>query len=126
MVINGASLPESLLEALGMPSGGGFQIKLVRSGGPSPVVQPGQAGLQPGPSCLEPSASARLRPSCGLAAGPGARGISIDDIEEGEGEDSDRSGATIVSRWLARRAPTARPPGRACLQLRLILASAAR
>lgn len=32
MVINGASLPESLLEALGMPSGGGFQIKLVRSG----------------------------------------------------------------------------------------------
>ncbi|KAL4433781.1 hypothetical protein ABPG75_000222 [Micractinium tetrahymenae] len=57
MVINGASLPESLLEALGMPSGGGFQIKLVRSG-------------------------------------PGARGIAIDDIEEGEGED--RSGATIV------------------------------
>ena len=34
MVINGASLPESLLEALGMPSGGGagFQIRLVRSG----------------------------------------------------------------------------------------------
>ncbi|KAI3434571.1 hypothetical protein D9Q98_002643 [Chlorella vulgaris] len=33
MVINGASLPDSLLEALGMPSGGnGFQIKLVRSG----------------------------------------------------------------------------------------------
>ncbi|EFN51823.1 hypothetical protein CHLNCDRAFT_59087, partial [Chlorella variabilis] len=32
MVINGASLPESLLEALGMPSGAGFQIKLVRSG----------------------------------------------------------------------------------------------
>jgi hypothetical protein len=33
MVINGSSLPESLLEALGMPAGGGgFQIKLVRSG----------------------------------------------------------------------------------------------
>ncbi|KAL4450727.1 hypothetical protein ABPG77_001083 [Micractinium sp. CCAP 211/92] len=57
MVINGASLPESLLEALGMPSGGGYQIKLVRSG-------------------------------------PGGRRINIDDIEEGE--DSDRSGATIV------------------------------
>lgn len=62
MVINGASLPDSILEALGMPSGAGagFQIKLVRSG-------------------------------------PGARGISIDDIEEGEGgEESGRSGATIV------------------------------
>jgi hypothetical protein len=35
MVINGASLPESLLEALGMPSGAGFQIKLVRSGAAS-------------------------------------------------------------------------------------------
>jgi hypothetical protein len=33
MVINGASLPESLLEALGMPSGAGFQIKVTRSGG---------------------------------------------------------------------------------------------
>ena len=32
MVINGAQLPDSLLEALGMPSGGGFQIRLVRSG----------------------------------------------------------------------------------------------
>ena len=33
MVINGASLPESLLEALGLQnSGSGFQIKLVRSG----------------------------------------------------------------------------------------------
>lgn len=34
MVINGASLPDSLLEALGLQAGagGGFQIKLVRSG----------------------------------------------------------------------------------------------
>lgn len=31
-------------------------------------------------------------------AGPGSRGISIDDIEEeGEGEDSERSGTTFVS-----------------------------
>ena len=34
MVINGSHLPEGLLEALGMPKGGGkgFQIKLIRSG----------------------------------------------------------------------------------------------
>ena len=41
MVINGASLPESLLEALGMPPGGGagFQIKLVRTGAPDRTAQ---------------------------------------------------------------------------------------
>ena len=38
MVINGNSLPDSILEALGMPSGGGFQIRLVRSGAGSMAV----------------------------------------------------------------------------------------
>lgn len=53
MVINGASLPESLLEALGMPSGAGFQIKLVRSGGclqwndgHAGIILEGQVGMQ--------------------------------------------------------------------------------
>mgnify|MGYP006983418258 CR=1 FL=1 len=32
MVISGSSLPESILEALGMGPGGDFQIKIVRSG----------------------------------------------------------------------------------------------
>lgn len=57
MVINGASLPESLLEALGMPSGGGFQIKLVRSGACCPALKTlrtrtGQSiELQGSPAC---------------------------------------------------------------------------
>jgi hypothetical protein len=34
MLINGSQLPSSVLEALGMPSSGGFQIRLVKAGGP--------------------------------------------------------------------------------------------
>ena len=116
MVINGASLPESLLEALGMPSGGaGFQIKLVRSGAPRGCCLPRPAGvlacLQAPPACMlhrvaaqaaaecPPDACACCCPALPAPAGPGPRGISIDDIAEagGEGDDSDRSGATFVS-----------------------------
>ena len=57
MVINGASLPESLLEALGMPSGGGFQIKLVRSG----ACQVQLPGRPAGPAALlQPPSSATI------------------------------------------------------------------
>lgn len=97
MVINGSSLPESLLEALGMPSGAGFQIKLVRSGAASP-----RGGLRPAfaisrAHCFPPSSI--MNGPWALPAGPGARGIAIDDIEETEeGEEGERrSDATVVS-----------------------------
>lgn len=134
MVINGASLPESLLEALGMPSGAGFQIKVMRSGagaGPAAGVcccRPGR-GWSRGQGWRQHWHSAVCRPaSCLLAhrsasvlqQGLGAGASQLTTSRRPRGRARSAAQAPLWSLW---RAKTKR--GRRMLKQRRMLATRA-
>jgi hypothetical protein len=68
------------------------------------------AVCRPAPTCMHAPTALPAATVCSAGAGPGGRGIAIDDIEETEGEGSERSAGTIVSLHSLPALRGAQPP----------------